>query len=97
VFGKLLDLFLVSVPAGVNDLYQMTVPWSDHDMLFLSCRLERPREVVEFYSIRGFRDVSQSELVAAAELFDWRSVYFVTEINVKVDLFYSMLFNLAAT
>jgi hypothetical protein len=40
VSGKLLDLFLVSVPACVNDFYQMTVPWSDHDMFFLSCRLE---------------------------------------------------------
>jgi hypothetical protein len=44
VSGKLLDLFLVSVPACVNDFYQMTVPWSDHDRLFLratsgSCRI----------------------------------------------------------
>jgi hypothetical protein len=31
--------------------------------LFLSGRLERPREVPEFYSIRKFRDVNQSELV----------------------------------
>jgi hypothetical protein len=82
VSGKLLDLFLMSVPAGVNDFYQMTVPWSDHDVLFLSCRLERPREVAEFYSIRGFRDVDQSELVAA-----W----------LMVDLFYSMLFYLMYT
>jgi hypothetical protein len=42
VSGKLLDLFLVFVPAGMNDFYQMTVPWSDHGKLFLSCRLERP-------------------------------------------------------
>jgi hypothetical protein len=33
-------------------------------MLFLLCRFERPREVAEFYSIRRFRNVSQSELVA---------------------------------
>jgi hypothetical protein len=52
VSGKLLDLFLVSVPAGVNDFYQVTVSWSDHNMLLLSCRLERPREVAKFYSIR---------------------------------------------
>jgi hypothetical protein len=39
VSGKHLDLFLVSVPACVNNFYQMTVPWSDHDMLFLSFRL----------------------------------------------------------
>jgi hypothetical protein len=70
VSGKLLDLFLVSVPAGVSDFYQMAVPWSDQDMLFLSCHLERPREVAELSSIRRFRDVDQSELVAAAELLD---------------------------
>jgi hypothetical protein len=40
VSGKLLDLFLVSVPADVNDFYQLTVPWSDHDMMFLPCCLE---------------------------------------------------------
>jgi hypothetical protein len=28
---------------------------------------------------------------------DWRSVYFVTGINVKVDLFYSLLFYLMET
>jgi hypothetical protein len=96
VSGKLLNLFLVSVPACVNDFYQKTVPWSDHDMLFLSCRLGRPREVAEFYSVRRFdqRDVDQSELVAAAELLDWRSVYFVTGINFKVDF---MLFCLMDT
>jgi hypothetical protein len=33
VSGKLVDLFLVSVPACVNDFYQMTVPWNDHDRL----------------------------------------------------------------
>jgi hypothetical protein len=38
LYGEI--LFLVSVPACVNDFYQMTVPWSDHDMLFLSCPLE---------------------------------------------------------
>jgi hypothetical protein len=75
----------------------MTVPWSDHDILFRSCRLEQPREVAEFYSIRGFLDADQSELVAVAELLDFRSVYFVTGINVKVDMFYSMLFNLMDT
>jgi hypothetical protein len=61
-------------------------------MLFLSCRLELPREVADF-----FRDVSQGELAAAAELLDWRSVYFVTGVNVKVDTFYSMLFYLMDT
>jgi hypothetical protein len=65
VSGKLLDLFLVSVPACVND----------HDMFFLSCRLERPREVAKFYSVRKFRNVDQSDLVAAAELLDWRFFY----------------------
>jgi hypothetical protein len=54
VSGKLLGLFMVSVPACVNDFYQMTVPWNDHDMLFLSCRLERPQEVTKFYSDREF-------------------------------------------
>jgi hypothetical protein len=68
VSGKLLDLFLVSVPAGVNDFYQVTVTWSEHDLLFLTCRLERPREVAKFYSIRRFRDVSQSKLVGANDV-----------------------------
>jgi hypothetical protein len=53
--------------------------------------------VAGFYSVRRFRDVNQSELVAAAELLDWLSVYVVTGINVKVDLFYSRLFYLMAT
>jgi hypothetical protein len=97
VSGKLFNLFLASVPAFLNDFYQMAVPWSDHHMLFLSCRLERPREVAKFYSIRRFQDVNQSKLVAAAEVLDWRSVYFVTGINVKVDLFYSMHFYLMDT
>jgi hypothetical protein len=58
--------------------------------IFFSCRaaLSDP----ELYSIRRFRDVSQSELVVAALLLDWRSIYFVSGTNVKVDLFYSMLF-----
>jgi hypothetical protein len=54
----------------VNDFYQMTVPWSDHDMLFLSCHLEQHWEVAAFYRIREFRDFDQSELAAAAELLD---------------------------
>jgi hypothetical protein len=53
--------------------------------------------VAEFFSIRRFRDVNQSELVAAAEVLDCRSVYFVTGINVKVDLFCTMLFYLMDT
>jgi hypothetical protein len=69
-------------------------PFSDLLETFMqttvSLSFERPREIAEFYRIRRFRDVSQSQLVADTELLDWRSVYFVTGINVKVDLFYSM-------
>jgi hypothetical protein len=61
---------MLSVPACVNDFYQITVPWSDRDILFLSCRLEQPWEVAKFYSMRRFRDVNQSELVTAAKLLD---------------------------
>jgi hypothetical protein len=76
----------VPVPPAVNDFYQMTVSYR----AALSV-------VAEFYSIRRFRDASHSELVAATELLDGRSVYFVTGINVKVDLFYSMFFYLMDT
>jgi hypothetical protein len=78
----------VSVPAGVNDFYQMTVPWSNHDMLILSCHLERTQEVAKFTVLEDF-EMLIKEL--AAELWDWRSVYFVTGINFKDDLFNSML------
>jgi hypothetical protein len=43
------------------------------------------------------RKNKQSELIASAELLDWRSIYFVTGIFVKVDLFYSILFYLMDT
>jgi hypothetical protein len=41
--GKLLDLFLVSNPNDVGDFHHIAVPWSDHDMIFLSCCFERLR------------------------------------------------------
>jgi hypothetical protein len=41
--GKLLDLFLVSNPNDVGDFHQIAVPWSDHDMIFLSFCFERLR------------------------------------------------------
>jgi hypothetical protein len=41
VSGKLLDLFLVSNPNNVGDFHQIAVPWSEHDMISVSCCFER--------------------------------------------------------
>jgi hypothetical protein len=49
--GKLLDLFLVSNPYDVGDFHQIAVPWSDHDMIFLSCCFERTLVATLYQSI----------------------------------------------
>jgi hypothetical protein len=63
--GKLLDLFLVLVsnPNDVGDFHQIAVPWSDLDMIFLSCCFKRSRVATLYKNIRIFRDIDRDGLL----------------------------------
>jgi hypothetical protein len=87
--GKLLDLFLVSNPNDVGDFYQIDVPWSYHDMIFLSCYFERSRGATMYKSKRSVRDIDRDGLLGAAASLDWSAVWFMA--NEKVECFYTIL------
>jgi hypothetical protein len=72
--GKLLDLFLISNPNDVRDFLQIAVPWSDHDMIFLSCCFERSRVATLYKNIRSFRDII--EMGCLEPLLLWTRVQF---------------------
>jgi hypothetical protein len=94
VSNKLLDLFLVSSPNFVHDFHQTFIPWSDHDMIFLSCLFRRQKAAVISKSVRIFRNLDPEEVLTAAVSLDWRSVWFFASVNEKIDCFYSLLFQL---
>jgi hypothetical protein len=75
--GKLLDTFLVSNSNYVGDFHQITVPWSDHDMNFLSCCFEKAIVVILYKNIRIFRDIDRDVLLGAAASLDWSAVWFM--------------------
>jgi hypothetical protein len=57
---KLLDFFLVS--AIKSGFCQVSVSWSDHDVMCLLVRLEWSRGIEVFRSVRIFRDFNLGEL-----------------------------------
>jgi hypothetical protein len=75
VSGKFLDLFLVSVSADVNDFYQMTVPGVTAICCFCNAALSDLGRLLNFTVLEDLK-----MLITVS----W---YFVTGINVKVDLF----------
>jgi hypothetical protein len=66
VSGKLLDLFLVSNINEVVDFFQMPFSWSDHDMLFLACRQQRPAVGAVEMHVRCFRNIDLSDTLEVA-------------------------------
>jgi hypothetical protein len=87
--GKLLNLFLVPNPCDVGDFHQIAVPWSDHDMIFLSCCFEKSRVATLYKSMRSFRVIDRDGLLRAS--LDWSAVWFMAGVNEKVESFYTML------
>jgi hypothetical protein len=79
----------------VHDFQQLLVPWSDHDMIFISCQFRRSEGSTIFKNIRSFRSLDSDEVLAAAETLDWRAVWSFASVEEKVDCFYSMLTSLA--
>jgi hypothetical protein len=51
VSDNLFNFFLVSVLAGVSYFYQMTIPWSDYDMLSCRAALTNLEKLLNFISI----------------------------------------------
>jgi hypothetical protein len=91
VSGKLLDLFLVSNKSEVVDFFQMPLSWSDHDMLFLACRQQRPAVGVVERHVRSFRKIDLSDLLEVASGLDWNAVRFISDLDSKVDYLYGFL------
>jgi hypothetical protein len=90
-FGKFLDLLLVSNPNDVVDFHQIAVPWSDHDMIFLSCCFERSRVATLYKNIRSFRDIDRDGLLGTAASLHWSEVWFMAGVNEKLEYFDTML------
>jgi hypothetical protein len=88
--SELLDLFLVSNPNDVGDFHHSD-PWSDHNLIFLSCCFERSRVATFYKSIRSFRDIDRDGLLGAAASLDWSEIWFMAGVNEKVEYFYKML------
>jgi hypothetical protein len=74
VSGKLWDLFLVSRTAIVSGFCQVSVRWSDHDVMLLSVRVELSQGIEFFRGVRSFRVIDIGELLSAAAMLDWKSV-----------------------
>jgi hypothetical protein len=87
ISGKLLDLFLVSNPDEIADFYQMNILWSDHDMIFLSCR----RSLAVERCTRNFRSIEQSDLLCAATRLDWLLIQYLSTLDIKVERFYGLV------
>jgi hypothetical protein len=77
--GKFLNLFLVSNPNDVGDVHQITVPWSDHDMIFLSCCIGKSSMTTLHKHLRSFRDIDRDGLFEAAASLDWSAVWFMAD------------------
>jgi Reverse transcriptase (RNA-dependent DNA polymerase) len=91
VSGKLLDLFLTTDPESVLDYYQHDVCWSDHDMIFMSVNAVTPTAHTVARQVRGFKNIDQNKLTAAASVLDWTQVLHIPGINNKLDIFYNYL------
>jgi hypothetical protein len=88
ILGKLLDF---ANPDEIADFYQMNIPWSDHDMIFLSCRRSLAiSRAVERWT-RNFWSIEQSELLCAATRLDWLSFRYLPTLNMEVERFYELV------
>jgi hypothetical protein len=81
--AKLFDMFLVSNPIDVGDFYQIAFPWSDHDMIFLSCYFERSRVATFYKRIRSGKDIDRDR----DGLLLWTAVWFMAGVNEKMKCF----------
>jgi hypothetical protein len=86
-----LNLFLVSNPNEVGDFHSIAVPWSDYDMVFLSCCFERLRVATLYKNIQGFRDIERDGLLGAAASLDCSAVWFIARVNEIFECFYTIL------
>jgi hypothetical protein len=91
VSGKLLDFFLVSDKSEVVDFFQMPLSWSDHDMLFLVCRQQRPAVGVVERHVRSFRNIDLSNLLEVGSELDWNAVPFISDSDGKVEYLCGLL------
>jgi hypothetical protein len=91
VSGKLLDLFLVSDKSDVVDFFQMLLSCSEHVMLFLACRQQRPAVGVVEKHVRSFRHIDLSDLLQVMSGLDWNAVWFKLDLDSKVDYLYGLL------
>jgi hypothetical protein len=70
LWGCLSNLFLVSNKNELVDFFQMPLSCSDHDMLFLACRQQRPAVGVVERHVRSFRNIDFSDLLEVASGLD---------------------------
>jgi hypothetical protein len=82
---------LVSNKSKVVDFFQQPFARSDHDMLFLACRQQRPAVGVVERHARRFKNIDLSGLLELASGLDWNAVRFISDLDGKVDYLYGLL------
>jgi hypothetical protein len=60
-------------------------------MLFLACRQQRPAEEVVEKHVRSFWKIDLSDLLEVAFRLDWNAVWFISDLDSKVDYLYGLL------
>jgi hypothetical protein len=65
--------------------------WSDHNMLFLACRQQRPAVGVVERHVHSFKNIDLSSLLDMASEVDWNAVRFISDLDSKVDYLYVLL------
>uniref|UniRef100_A0A2A4JRM8 Reverse transcriptase domain-containing protein n=1 Tax=Heliothis virescens TaxID=7102 RepID=A0A2A4JRM8_HELVI len=91
---SLLDLMIVSSPDNVSYHGQLVAPFSYHDLIYLSYRIQVPRRRAQVLYLRNFKGIDLEELRRDAGDINWLPLAECTNIDDKIEYLNSTILNL---